>query len=105
MKEWIAGSGVYKVKVSQLPAEALFVRDPEMYEDEEVSPLLHICEQDLDPASAIPTWVILTEEVRWDAYYGRYFCKGCKETWDASDEDGLRAIWSDVLGTGDEGQA
>jgi hypothetical protein len=104
MKEWIEGSGVYKVAVSALPAHAWFVRDPEMYDDAKLAPLLHICEKDLDPASAEPTWCILTDEVKWDFFHGRYFCRGCKKSWGKNDEAGLRAIWSDGLGTGDEGQ-
>jgi len=106
MKEFIVGSGVYKVSVKDLPQEAWFVRDPELYEDEDVSPLLHICEKDLDPTPGCePTWVIMTEEVKWDFFHGHYYCKGCRQTWDENDEAGLKAIWSDGLGTGDEGQA
>jgi hypothetical protein len=105
MNEWIEGSGVYKVLVSDLPEDALFVRDPKAYATDGVPPLLHICEKDLDTASIKPTWMILTDVVRWDHYHGYYFCTGCKEQWDSDNEAGLKAIWSDGLGTGDEAQA
>lgn len=105
MREFIEGSGVYVVPVSKLPADSRFLRDPNLCGDEDLGPLLHICEQDLDPAAAVPSWMILTDEVKWDFYHGFYFCKGCKELWDEDDEEGLRAIWSDGYGTGDEGHA
>jgi hypothetical protein len=104
MKEWIEGSGVYRVPVEELPKDAWFVRDPKRYENEEVQPLLHICEQDLDTGDTT-TWLILTARVRWDFHRGLYYCTGCKKTWNSTNENGLRAIWSDGLGTGDEGLA
>jgi hypothetical protein len=105
IKEWIEGSGVYKVSAAELPESAWFVRDPGACEDGESPPLLHICEKDLDPHGAEPMWLIMTEKVVWDFYHGYYFCQGCKQTWDENDEAGLRAIWSDGLGTGAEGTA
>ena len=104
MVERIDGSGIYKSPGKELPKDAWFVRDPNLRDNEGVRPLLHICEQDLDTGDP-STWVILTERVRWDFTHGRYYCTGCGEIWDSKDENGLRAIWSDGLGTGDEGLA
>jgi hypothetical protein len=104
MKEWIEGSGIYKVSARQLPDTAWFVRDTNLVQEGEFAPLLHICEKDLDPAAVKePTYVIMTEEVIWDGYNGWYYCKGCKQKWQTEEE--LRAVWEDGLGTGYEAQA
>jgi hypothetical protein len=103
MREFVegSGSGVYIIEASMLPKDVLFLRDPALKNDEGLGPLLHICEKGLSHGE----YTILTGVVRWDFCQGHYRCEECKETWDASDEDGLRAIWSDGYGTGDEGQA
>ncbi len=101
IKEFLDGSGVYTAPASQISAKTWFIRDPKRHADGVVSPLLHICERELDPDVAVPTYVLTTAVVRWDFFHGRYWCKGCKKEWNK--EVGLRAIWSDGLGTGDEG--
>ena len=105
IQEYIEGSGVYIVPLKELPPCVLFIRDPKGSTTNEMGPLLHICKKEIDPAIAEPTLVLETARVTWDFYYGFYLCTGCKKTWDRDDEDGLRAIWSDGYGTGDEGQA
>ena len=105
IREFLEGSGVYTVPAHEISDSVIFIRDPKDCTDEEVGPLLHICENVLDPDIAIPTRVLTTEVIRWDFYHGHYYCLGCKEIWDRNDEAGLRAIWSDGYGTGDEGQA
>jgi hypothetical protein len=92
MKEFVegSGSGVYIIDASKMPKDALFLRDPAMKSDEDLGPLLHICEKGLSQG---------------EYTMGHYKCGECKEVWDASDESGLRAIWSDGYGTGDEAQA
>ena len=96
-----SGSGVYVLDRGALPDHVLFLRDPELREDDNLGPLLHICEKGLTGGE----YTILTGEVRWDSFHGYYMCQECSDTWDAEDEEGLRAIWSDGYGTGDEGRA
>ncbi len=105
IEEFLEGTGVYKVSVALLPATTIFMRDPALHENNNLGPLLHICEKDLDPSESNPTWMLMTEHVRWDFYHGHYQCMGCKEIWDRENEGGLKAIWSDGFGTGDEGHA
>jgi len=103
IREALDGSGIYRVPCSQVGPKTWFVRDPKKSKDGEVAPLLHICDRDTDPNAATPTLVIMTDPVRWDSFHGHYYCTGCKQTW--KDEVGLRAIWEDGYGTGDEGRA
>ena len=114
MREFVEGSGIYKIPMEDLPAEAWFVRDPHMKRRKtwldvgdraERPPLLHICERELDRDVEDPMWFIVTSAVRWNSYHGHYQCEGCKTTWGSEDTDGLKAIWSDGLGSGDEGLA
>ena len=94
-------SGVYVIDARKLPEHVLFLRDPALREDDNLGPLLHVCEKRRMGAD----YTILTGAVRWDFFYGYYICEECSDTWDEEDEIGLRAIWSDGYGTGDEGQA
>jgi hypothetical protein len=98
-------SGVYTAPVKSISKNVWFMRDPEGGDDEEVGPLLHICEKNIDPDVHEPTYVLITGVVKWDFAKGHYWCLGCKKTWDRDNELGLRAIWSDGFGSGDEGQA
>lgn len=104
-RELVEGSGIYLVPVEKLPRGSWFLRDPQLKTNEDLGPLLHICEKDLDTQIKEPTWMVITGVVRWDSFYGQYYCGECKEAWDQENEAGLRAIWSDGYGTGDEGQA
>lgn len=103
IQEYLEGSGIYTVPKSQIAEKTWFVRDPKMGKSNEVGPLLHICNREDERGSYPPMLVIMTDVVRWDFWVGHYYCTGCKETW--SDEEGLRAIWEDGYGTGDEVQA
>ena len=114
MNEYVAGSGIYKLYVDELPEDAWFLRDPHTEVEENwlgagkepgPPPLLHICEKELDKDIDTPMWFLITSRVRWDSYHGYYKCEGCKEIWDRNNIPGLRAIWSDGLGTGYEGLA
>lgn len=101
--EYLEGSGVYRVPLAQVGPKTWFVRDPKKSTPGKMAPLLHICEREEERRSYPPMLVITTDPVRWDFVKGHYYCTGCKQTW--SDETGLRAIWEDGFGTGDEALA
>jgi hypothetical protein len=106
IEDLLENVGVYKVQAKDMPDSVWFVREPygkEDRKDGDMGPLLHICERDIERGSEPPMVVIMTDVVKWDFFYGHYYCTGCKETWDEKDDAGLRAIWSDGFGTGDEG--
>ena len=104
IKEFLKEAGLYTVPAIQLPETAWFVRDPKiMREKGTPGPLLHICERDRVEVDGADVYMIITEEVKWDSFYGYYECKGCHQKW--ASEEGLRAIWEDGYGTGDEGTA
>ena len=104
MREFIQGSesGVYVIDADMLPEHVLFIRDPALQTDEGMGPLLHTCEK--GQAEGSSEYTILTGVVRWDTFHGYYYCQECRAIWDRDDKDGLRAIWSDGFGTGDEAQ-
>lgn len=103
IREFLDGSGVYSVPLSQVGPNVWFVRDPKKSTIEKVAPLLHICEREVDLRTSPQMLTITTDPVRWDFHRGCYYCTGCKQTW--KDEAGLRAIWEDGFGTGDEALA
>jgi hypothetical protein len=103
IKEYVAGSGIFSVPVSQLPRSAWFVRNTSDSKEGELDPLLHVCERDIDPGMREPTYVVMTGVVTWDQINGHYYCQACKHAFRSEEE--LEAVWEDGLGTGAEGQA
>jgi hypothetical protein len=103
LKEWIEGSGVYSIPAEDLPEEAWFIRDPQSNRPGQPGPLMHICTRDIDPGFTDESYVITTGHVRWNQVQGYYMCLGCSDKFE--DEEHLRGIWEDGLGTGDEAHA
>ena len=95
INEWVEGSGIYKVSPDTIGPYTWFLRKKD--KGDEVHPLLHICEKDLDPSGE--SYLCMTGVVRWDMR-GYYKCIECKQTF--STEDELEAVWEDGKGTGDE---
>jgi hypothetical protein len=103
LREWIEGSGVYSIPASELTDEAWFIRDTRPSKPGQIASLLHICTRDIDPGFEEESYVITTGVVRWNQVQGYYMCLGCKDQFE--DEEHLRGIWEDGLGTGDEAHA
>lgn len=97
LTEYVEGSGIYKIRKSDLPEMQQFIRDDDV--DGELQPLLHVCERDLDPYEGT-MYVILCDAIRWDTLYGHYKCPGCKKTFYTKEE--LALVWADGKGTGAE---
>ena len=98
IKEWMKGSGVYKVGTHIIGPYTWFLRKHDV--KDQIQPLLHICDKDKDPTDTV--WVCITGVVRWD-HRGWYACTECKQTFLTEDE--LAAVWEDGKGTGDEYEA
>ena len=98
IQEWIEGSGIYKVGLTDIGPQTWFLRRRDI--NGEAQPLLHICEKDKDPSG--DRWICMTGVVRW-SNVGRYYCTECKQTF--SNENELAAVWEDGKGTGDEHEA
>ena len=97
LKEFLKGSGIYKVPRTTLQKAGPFIRADD--EDGKTQPLLHVCERDIDPFDPRIV-VIMCGEMRWDTLYGHYRCQGCKKTFFTEEE--LGQVWSDGKGTGAE---
>jgi len=98
IQEWIEGSGIYKVGLTDIGPHTWFLRKHDV--EGKVQPLLHICERDTDPSREV--WVCMTGVIRW-SNLGHYYCMECKHTFSTADE--LKAVWEDGKGTGDEHEA
>ena len=97
IKEWIAGTGIYRVGSKAMGPQTWFLRAQSTHG--EFQPLLHICEKDQDPTEA---WICVTGVLRW-CIQGYYECRECKKRYSTAAE--LTAVWEDGKGTGDEGHA
>lgn len=92
---------VFAVARGDIPEGWEFFRAPAV--DDKVQPLKHICERSDDPSQEQPTDIVVMAEVTWSYAEGFYYCRGCKLVFD--EEEDLKLVWEDGLGTGCEGIA